>query len=399
ALLVVPAATARLLVDRVRPWQAATVALAALEGTFGLWLSVQTDAPPGATIAVVAGAVFALVAVARWLGARRGAALAAAGAAVVIAGCGSGAGGSGDGVAVVASTPVVADIVREVGGEHVDVTQLLEANSDPHDYEPRPSDVADAAEAQVVVESGLGLDEWVHEVVEQSGGDATVVDLGASVAEPLHAGEEEAHAEDEHAAEEEGDEHAHDHGDTDPHWWHDPTNAVAAASAVADALAEADPDHADAYRANAEAYTAELEEADAAIERCVASVPEAQRVLVTDHDALGYFAHRYGVEVVGAIIPSLTTQAQASAGDLAELVETIRERDVPAVFPASSVNRRLADTVAEQTGATVGEPLYADTLGPEGSDGATLLGATRHNAEAIVSGLTGGRERCGAAGA
>ncbi|HEU4657784.1 MAG TPA: zinc ABC transporter substrate-binding protein [Capillimicrobium sp.] len=371
ALLVVPAATTRLLTDRMLPWQVSTVVLAAVEGTFGLWLSVKTDAPPGATIAVVAGAAFALALAARALGVRRGAALAAA--ALALGGCGSAApGGSGDRVDVVASTPVVADLVREVGGADVAVTQLLEPNSDPHEYEPRPSDVADAANADVVVQSGLGLDHWVDQVVEQSGADPRIADLGAGV--PVHLDGPDA--------------------EPDPHWWHDPRNAAAAAGAIASALGDADPDRAVAYRRNADRFTDEVARQAEAIDRCLQAIPRTRRVIVTDHDALDYFARRYGIEVVGAIIPSTTTGAQASAGDLARLDAVIRERDVPAVFPAEAGNRRLADAVSRDTGAVVGEPLYADTIGPAGSDGETLLGATAHNADAIVRGLSGGRDGC-----
>lgn len=386
ALLVVPAATTRLLVDRLGPWQAATVALAAVEGTAGLWLSYATDAPPGATIAAVAGAAFALAAAVRVLRARRAAALAAAAALLAAAGCGADDGaGAGDRLAVVAATPVVADLARQVGGDRVAVAQLLKPNSDPHDYEPRPSDVKAVAKADVVLESGLGLDHWVGEAVERSGADPTVVDLSGAL--PVRLGT------DGHADEHGGDD-GHDHGDHDPHWWHDPRNAIAAAEEIAAVLSRADPDGAAAYERNAGDLVARLEALEAATRACLERIPPADRRLVTDHDALAYFAERYGLEVVGAVVPSRSTQAQPSAGEVADLVRTIRDEGVRAVFPESSVNEKLAEAIARQTGATVGDPLYADTLGPEGSPGATLLGAEAHNADAIVRGLTGGAERC-----
>jgi ABC-type Zn uptake system ZnuABC Zn-binding protein ZnuA/ABC-type Mn2+/Zn2+ transport system permease subunit len=383
ALLVVPAATTRLLVDRLLPWQVATVGLAAVEGVVGLWLSVQTDAPPGATIAVVSGAGFALAAALRWVRARRLAPAVAALGALLLAGCGGGGATGGDGVRVVASTPVVADIARELGGDRVAVTQLLQANSDPHDYEPRPSDVRKVAGAQVVLESGFGLDGWVHDVVEQSGGDPRVVDLSATLPQRLPGDEGQT-----------GEEHTQDHGDVDPHWWHDPRNVVEATGEVAAALAKADPGGKAAYERDAAAYVAKVRALDRGVGRCLARVPASDRKLVTDHDAFGYFAHRYGIEVVGAVIPAQTTQAQASAGDVARLTRTIRAQGVKAIFPETSVNERLARAIAGQTGATVGDQLYADTLGPEGSAGATLLAAEAHNADAMVRGLTGGRERC-----
>jgi ABC-type Zn uptake system ZnuABC Zn-binding protein ZnuA/ABC-type Mn2+/Zn2+ transport system permease subunit len=378
ALLVVPAVTTRLLVDRLIAWQVATVALAVVEGTVGLWLSVQTDAPPGATIAVVAGGGFAAAAALRWARprTRRPAAVAAVLGLVALTGCGGGSGGGGGGVPVVASTPVVADLARHVGGDRASITQLLQPNSDPHHYEPRPSDVRKVAQAKVVLESGFGLDHWVGDVVKQSGGRPEVADLSAGVPQRLPG----------------------DNGQSDPHWWHDPRNVIAATDEIAAALGKADPGHADEYRFNAMAYATQLRALDRRVTDCVAEIPAADRKLVTDHDALGYFAHRYGIAVVGAVIPAQTTQAQPSAGDVAALVRTIRSEGVPAVFPESSVNASLARTIAEQTGATIGAPLYADTLGPKGSKGATYLAAEAANADAIVRGLTHGRAACGVKG-
>ncbi len=376
ALLVVPAVTTRLLLDRLAVWQAATVALAALEGVAGLLLSYWTDAPPGATIAVVAGVVFTVVALVRALRARR-AALAAAAiiGAAGIAGCGAAGSADDGGLRVVASTPVIADFARQVGGDAVDVKQILQPNSDPHAYEPRPSDVRAAADARVVLESGFGLDHWMGEVVDQSGAHADVVDLSSGLPVQLPG---------------EGDESTHD-----PHWWHDPANAIAAVDEIAAAFGRADPAARAAFQANARAYVDRLRALERQVQACIDAVPAAQRKLVTDHDALNYFAHRYGIDVVGAVIPSQSTQAQSSAGEVANLVQTIRDEQVKAVFPESSVNPKLAQTIARETGAGIGASLYADTIGPSGSDGATYLSAERHNANAIVEGFTGGAQGCG----
>jgi ABC-type Zn uptake system ZnuABC Zn-binding protein ZnuA/ABC-type Mn2+/Zn2+ transport system permease subunit len=368
ALLVVPAVTTRLLIDRLTPWQIATVVLAAVEGVAGLLLSYWTDAPPGATIAVVAGAVFAAVALLRVLRARRAALAAVAAIGVAgIAGCGSSDTDSGK-LQVVATTPVVADFARQVGGDAVDVVQLLQPNSDPHAYEPRPSDVRHTADGKVVLESGVQLDHWMADVIEQSGAHPDVVDLSARLPVKL---------------------------DDDPHWWHDPENAIAAVTAISTAFAHAEPDKTATFDANATAYIGRLQALQQRVRRCVDAVPAAQRKLVTDHDALDYWAHRYGVDVIGAVIPSQSTQAQPSAGEVADLVQTIRDQHVLAVFPESSVNPKLARTIARQTGAGIGDELYADTLGPEDSPGATYLQAERHNADAIVRGFTGGARGCG----
>jgi zinc/manganese transport system substrate-binding protein len=381
ALFLVPAVTARLLTDRLLSWQLLSVALVALEGTVGLWLSVKTDAPPGATIACVAGGAFIVVAAVRALLSppRVAALVAALGAlALLAAGCG---GGSGDGgpekLDVVATTTQLADFVRNVGGEAVSVDQILQPNTDPHDYEPRPSDVEGAASATLVFASGDNLDAWVDQVVSDSGSDAEVVDLGAEV--PIRLPGESSGAE---------------ASKYDPHWWHDPRNAEAAVRQIESALTAADPSHKAELERNASAYLAELKALDTGIAKCIDSVPAPQRKLVTDHDAFGYFANRYGIEVLGAVIPSQTTQAQASAQDLSELAKTVEAENVKAIFPESSLSPKVAEAVARQTGAAANYTLYGDTLGPEDSSGETYLRMEEANADEMVRGFTDGNHGC-----
>lgn len=380
ALFVVPALTARLFCERMLSWQLASVVLVAVEGTVGLWLSVKTDAPPGATIAVVAGAVFALTAGARALAHAHKApapVLAATiAAALLLAGCG-GSGAADGQLRVVATTTQIGDFVRAVGGEAVAVDQVLEPNTDPHEYEPRPSDVANAAEAKLVFASGDGLDDWIKEVISDSGSDARVVDLGARVPERL-------------PGESSGDQASR----FDPHWWHDPRNAEAAVVEIERQLALADPARRRQFERHTGAYLSSLRGLDRGIARCMDSVPAARRKLVTDHDAFGYFAHRYGIDVVGAVIPSQTTQAQPSAKDLSALAEQIEREHVAAIFPESSLSAGVAEAIAEQTGASAEYSLYGDTLGPSGSDGATYLTMEAANADAMVRGFTAGRQGC-----
>jgi zinc/manganese transport system substrate-binding protein/manganese/iron transport system substrate-binding protein len=301
-----------------------------------------------------------------------------------VAACGSGE-PSGGGVRVVATTTQAADMARQVGGDRASVTSILTPNADPHDYAPRPSDARALADAQVVLRSGGEVDEWLGDLVESAGADATTVTL----IDHVQTREGEAHGhEDEHADEEIGDH------DVDPHWWQDPRNAARAVAAIRDALAKADPDGAATYDANAQAYVGRIRALDTAIAHCMDRIPAGERKLVTNHDALGYFARRYDITVVGAVIPALTTAARASAGETRELVETVRRERVTTIFPESSVNPRLERAIAAESGATVGPALWADSLGPKGSTGATYLDSMRFDAQAMAEGFSGGRLRC-----
>ena len=250
------------------------------------------------------------------------------------------AGGDGRTV-VVATTTQAADLARNVAGDDVEVVGLLSPNADPHDYEIRPHDLQALADADLVVRSGGDVDEWVLE----AGIDARVVTLL------------------------QGD---------DPHWWQDPRNAIAAVAVLERALGT-----------DASAYVARLRELDRAVAACIARIPAAQRKLVTTHDAMGAYARRYGLEVVGAVIPSLSTRGQPSAGEVAALVRTIRAQGVRAIFAESSVNPKVEQAIASESGAVVGRPLWADTLGPPDSDGATYTDSIAANTRAITEGLTG----------
>jgi ABC-type Zn uptake system ZnuABC Zn-binding protein ZnuA len=289
---------------------------------------------------------------------------------LLIAGCGGEPAGADGRVAVTATTTQVADFARNVGGSRVEVTGLLAPNADPHEYEPRPDDVKSLARAKLVLRSGGDLDEWLDGAIESAGGDARVVTLIDSV-------------------------HRIGKGkDTDPHWWQDPRNAELAVGAISEALAKADPEGRAQYNANASAYLEKLRALDRAVVTCLNEVPATQRKLVTTHDALGYYARRYGIEVIGTVIPSLSTQGQPSAGETAKLIDTIRRARVKALFAESSVNAKVEQAIARETGAKVGKPLWADTLGSKASDGATYLQSIAANTKTLVAGFTGGARSC-----
>lgn len=268
---------------------------------------------------------------------------------------------------VVATTTHVADLAQNVAGDRAEVAGILFAGSDPHDYEPRPSDAAAIAGAKLVITSGGEVDEWAHELIESSGTDAEVLTLTDSL--PLVDGEG---------------------GEPDPHWWHDPVRGGIAADTVARALARVDPEGRDTYLESASSYRERLAALDAEIADCAAQVPEAARKLVTSHDSLGYLADRYGFEVIGAAIPALSTQAQASAGETADLVKLIRAEGVKAVFAEAGLPDDLETAIASDAGVALGHELYADSLGAAGSPGDTYLGSLQANAQALISGVSRG---------
>ncbi len=382
ALLVVPAATTRLWVNRLPAWQLATVLLTAAESVVGVWLSVELNAPPGATIATLSGGVFAVSALAREARRIPHARLAPAALAALaiggVAGCGSTSTGSSDGtVDVVATTTQIGDWTRAVGGDQADVHQLLQPNTDPHEYEPRPADVEALANAKVVLTNGDGLDGWIANLVDEAGGDPEVIDLTEQLPSQLP-----------------GETTGPEASDHDPHWWHDPRNATAAVREIAGALERVEPSAQASFARRAGAYETKLRTLDGEIRACIGRIPESRRKLVTDHDAFGYFAHRYGLEVVGAVIPSQTTEAQPSARDLSRLADVVRREHVRSIFPESSLSPKLARAIARETGAAAGLTLYGDTLGPEGSSADTYLKMEATNARTIALGLSGGQLRC-----
>lgn len=290
----------------------------------------------------------------------------------LVAGCGGDSGFDEPGrTDVVATTTQVADFARNVGGDRVDVHQVLQPNSDPHEYEPRPSDARAVANARLVLRSGGDVDGWMDEVIDNAGGDAPALTLIDRVQTRPGAD-----------------------ADVDPHWWQDPRNAEVAVRAIRDQLVQVDPDGRASYERNAARYLATLARLDRDTAACIDELPSGERNLVTTHDALGYYAHRYGLHVIGAVIPSLSTQAQPSAKDVQKLVDQIRRTRVKAIYPESSINPKLEQAVARESGATTGAALWADTLGPKGSSGATYVESIAANTAAIVDGLSGGAVAC-----
>ncbi|MFP4344577.1 MAG: metal ABC transporter substrate-binding protein [Anaerolineales bacterium] len=286
----------------------------------------------------------------------------------------------GETLQVVATTSIVADVVAEVGGEAISLTQLMPLGADPHGFEPTPQDAAAVSDAHVVFVNGVGLETFMDDLL-QSADEGAVVPVSAGI-ELLPFRTEEAHAEDEGQAHDE-----HEHEDTvDPHVWFDPHNVRVWVDNIQEALSTLDPANAELYASHADAYRAELEALDGWIREEVAQVPEGNRVLVTDHASLTYFADEYGFRQVGAVVPATSTLAEPSAQELAALQQAIAQYDVPAIFVGRTVNPTLAAQVAQDTGVEL-LFLYTGSLSEEGEPAGSYLDFMRYDVSTIVDGL------------
>ncbi|MFH1331628.1 MAG: metal ABC transporter substrate-binding protein [Actinomycetota bacterium] len=318
----------------------------------------------------------------------RGAALLLALVGLVAAGCGADeAAPSGDGACaelrVVATTSILGDVVGNVVGDSKRVEVLIPIGADPHSFQASAAQAVALREADVVVVNGLGLEEGLQEVVASAAADGVTVVEAASFIEALPLNEAAAHENQDGAV---GDE---DRGSLDPHIWTDPQRMADVVTGLGEALAEADPDCAGAWRTAAEAYRRQLQDLDGEIEAILDAIPAEQRKLVTNHHAFGYFADRYGFEVLGAIIPGGAAFAAPSPADLAALVEILRSEGVRAIFAETTQSADLAGALAAELGEGVEVvSLYTGSLGESGSGADTYAGMQRVNAERIAAALT-----------
>jgi ABC-type Zn uptake system ZnuABC Zn-binding protein ZnuA len=282
---------------------------------------------------------------------------------------------------VVTTHSILGDLVHNVVGDAVDLTTLVGPDGDTHTYEPVPADTITVAEANLLFENGLGFETWLDDLYDASGSRAQRVVVTSRIVPLGFAGEGVA-ANEEPIASPTPDQ------ELDPHFWQDVTNSESAIEVIRDALISADPANAAVYQSNATSYLQQLRQLDDDIVAKTTNLPIDRRKLVTNHDAFGYFAYRYGYTIEGAALQSFSTEAaDPSAQQFAALVTAIRETRVPAIFPESIENADLIDRIAKEAGVKVGAPLYSDALGQPGSDGDTYLKLMGHNIDAIVSAL------------
>lgn len=270
---------------------------------------------------------------------------------------------------VLASTSFLADIAQNVAGDHLTVASLLPFGADPHAYQAAPSDVAKIAESNLLILNGVEYEHFIESLLENAGGERLII----TATDGLTPNQME---DEENAGQMTGD----------PHMWLDPNRVITYVENIRDGLIEVDPDGAEAYKANADAYIAQLKDLDKWIVEQVNTIPAERRLLVTNHEAAGYFAERYGFEIVGAVIPSLSTDAGTSAKEMAALIEQIKATGAPAIFLGEVENPDLANQIADETGVKVVDSLYLESL-TDGAPAATYMDMMKHNVTQIVSAL------------
>ena len=283
-------------------------------------------------------------------------------------------------LATVASFSILGDLVKNVGGDRITVTTLVGPDGDAHVYEPNPADAKAVAQAKVVFVNGLGFEGWMERLAQASGSKATTVTASNGV-EPIVSEEEEEHAKGEKHAE-----HEEHHGASDPHAFQSIPNVKIYVGNIRDALITADPDGKSTYETNATAYLAELDKLDADVRAAVNALPEARRKIITSHDAFGYFAKTYGFAFLAP--QGVSTDAEASAKEVAQLIRQIKAEKVKAVFVENITDQRLVKRIAAESGAVIGGELYSDALSPPDGPAGTYIDMFRHNIRTLSAALS-----------
>ena len=264
---------------------------------------------------------------------------------------------------VLTTSTILADITRNVAGDRLVVESLLPIGADPHSYQPTPQDTAKLSETKLLIVNDAEYEHFLEGLLENADGERELIEASAGLS--LRSNPE--------------------HG-VDPHLWLDPNNIIFYVENIREGLTHLDPDGSQIYQSNATAYVARLEDMDAWIEEQVAQIPPERRVLVTNHEAFGYFAERYGFTIVGTIIESFSTDASPSAQQMAELIDQIRQSEAPAIFLDASDNPALAQQVAAETGVNVITDLHLESL-TEGPPAGTYIDLMKYNVSKIVDAL------------
>jgi zinc/manganese transport system substrate-binding protein len=271
-------------------------------------------------------------------------------------------------IKVVTSFSILEDLVQNVGGKLVSITNFVPRNGDAHTYQPTTQDVRALGDAKIVFVNGLGLDAWFEKLAKNAASKAKIVTLSSGIkTQKISVGDET--------------------GETDPHMWWNLQNAIAYIKKIASTLEQNDPKNSSVYQKNAAAYIKTLSNLDTWAKLEIQKIAAQNRVLVTNHDALGYFATQYGFKILGTMIPSGGTEREPSAKEIAKLIDTIKANKVRALFTENTVNPKLASAISSDTGVRIAPPLYTDSLGVKGSSGESFVKAFRYNVTTIANAL------------
>jgi len=270
---------------------------------------------------------------------------------------------------VVATTTIIGDIVANVGGDAINLTVLLPVGASPHAFQPTPKDVTIVAKAAVIFSNGFNLEEFLNDLIENAATSANIIEVSQGI-DPLKLQQSD------------GDEH----GNIDPHTWTTPVNAIVFVKNIKQALIAADPAHAETYTANAEKYSVQLKDLDAWVRVQIESIPPEHRKLVTGHTAFGYYAHQYGLEQIGTVIPGFSSMSEPSAQELAALQDAIEAQGIKAIFIGTDLNPTVSQQIANDTGIRLYR-LYTGTLDEPGSGVETYIKYIEYNTTTIVNAL------------
>ncbi len=276
-----------------------------------------------------------------------------------------------DKIKVIASFSILADLVRNVGGDRVEVGALVGPNGNAHVYAPSPADARKVADAKAVFVNAMGFEGWLDRLVKASGTKARIVVVTKGVAPR---GRSDSHG------------HGHDHGRTDPHAWQSVANAKIYVANIRDALIAIDPTGKTTYEANAAAYLAKLDALEKEVKETIARIPADRRAIITSHDSFGYFGGAYGISFTAP--QGVSTEAEASAKDVAAIIRQIKRRKITAIFMENVTDPRLLKQIANETGAKIGGTLYSDALTDESGDAPTYIDLIRHNLKQLAGALT-----------
>lgn len=280
---------------------------------------------------------------------------------------------NGQTMRVLAVETFLADIAQNVAGSRLKVDTLMPLGADPHSFEPTPKDVARVAESSVLIINGMGFEAYINPLLQNAGGKRLVIEASAGLTPRTPGSDEIASGE--------------LSGESDPHFYLDPIDVIHYVENIRDGFSQADPAGKDTYASNAQAYIAQLHDLDAWIAGQVDQIPASRRLLVTNHESLGYFADRYGFRVVGAIIPSVSSSASPSARQLAALIDQIKATGAPAIFLETGTNTQLAQQIASETGIKVVSDLYTHSVSAAGGPAPTYIELMRYNTTQIVAAL------------